>query len=87
MRQIAKIVRHNVELAKKFKNLQIAMILQMQLPIIEKIAESELKGAQAFVSGWPIGDSIGSDSFIGMNQISSFKHQADRTKTRNTILL
>lgn len=58
-RQLAKIVRHNVELAKKFKNLQIAMILQMQLPIIEKIAESELRGTEAFVNNWPIGDSIG----------------------------
>src|SRR3989344_1524060 len=58
-RQLAKIVRHNVELAKKFKNLQIAMILQMQLPIIEKIAESELKGTEAFVNSWPVGDSIG----------------------------
>lgn len=59
LRQITKIVRHNVELAKKFKNLQIAMILQMQMPIIEKIAESELKGTGAFVNGEPIGDSIG----------------------------
>ena len=59
LRQIAKIVRHNVELAKKFKNLQIAMIIQLQLPIIEKIAESELKGAEAFLNGWPVGDSIG----------------------------
>ncbi len=59
LRQISKIVRHNVELAKKFKNLQIAMIIQMQLPLIEKIAESELRGAEAFVNGWPIGDSIG----------------------------
>ncbi len=57
--QIAKIVRHYVETAKKFKNLQMAMIIQMQLPIIEKIAESELKGAEAFVNGWPVGDSIG----------------------------
>jgi hypothetical protein len=60
LRQIAKIVRHNVELAKKFKNLQIAMIIQMQLPLIEKIAESEYRGAEAFSNGWPIGDSIGS---------------------------
>ena len=59
LRQISKIVRHYVELAKKFKNLQIAMILQMQLPLIEKIAESEIKGTEAFVNGWPIGDSIG----------------------------
>ncbi len=59
VKQIAKIVRHYVETAKKFKNLQIAMILQMQLPMIEKIAESEVKGAEAFVNSWPIGDSIG----------------------------
>ncbi len=59
LRQISKIVRHFVETAKKFKNLQIAMILQMQLPIIEKIAESEYHGTIAFANGWPIGDSIG----------------------------
>jgi hypothetical protein len=59
LRMISKVVRHYVEIAKKFKNLQIAMILQMQLPIIEKIAEGELKGAEAFVNNQPIGDSIG----------------------------
>ncbi len=59
LRQIAKIVRHYVELTKKFKNWQMAMILNMQLPIIEKIAESEYKGTEAFVNGWPIGDSVG----------------------------
>jgi hypothetical protein len=56
---IAKIVRHYVETAKKFKNLQIAMVIQMQLPMIEKLAESELKGTEAFVKGLPVGDSIG----------------------------
>lgn len=59
LRQISKMVRHFVEMAKKFKNLQIAMILQMQMPIIEKIAESEFHGTEAFMKGWPIGDSIG----------------------------
>ncbi len=59
LKQISKIVRHYVEMAKKFKNLQIAMILQMQLPIIEKIAEGELKGTEAFINEWPVGDSIG----------------------------
>jgi hypothetical protein len=59
LRQIAKTVRHYVEMAKKFKNLQIAMILQMQLPLIEKIAESEFKGARAFMYSMPVGDSIG----------------------------
>jgi len=56
---IAKIVRHYVEMAKKYKNLQIALILQMQLPMIEKIAQSEFKGTEAFINGWPVGDSIG----------------------------
>jgi hypothetical protein len=59
LKQMAKIVRHFVETAKKYKNLQIAMIIQMQLPIIEKIAEGEFKGTQAFLNGWAIGDSIG----------------------------
>lgn len=59
LRQVAKVVRHYVEFAKKFKNLQIAMVIQMQLPIIEKIAEGEFKGTEAFLNGWPIGDSIG----------------------------
>jgi len=59
LKQLSKIVRHYVELTKKFKNWQLAMILNMQLPIIEKIAESEYKGTEAFVNGWPIGDAIG----------------------------
>jgi len=59
LRQLAKIVRHFVELSKKFKNLQLAMIIRMQMPIIEKIAEGEFKGVQAFINGWPVGDSIG----------------------------
>jgi hypothetical protein len=56
---IAKIVRHFVELVKKFKNLQFAMILQMQLPMIEKLVEAEFKGLKAFLSGKAIGDGIG----------------------------
>ena len=66
LRQISKIVRHYVETAKKFKNLQIAMILQMQLPLIEEIAKSEQKGAEAFVNSWPIGDSIGPLSAVAL---------------------
>lgn len=59
LNMIAKIVRHYVELVKKFKNLQFAMILQMQLPLIEKLAESEIKGLNAFLSGHAIGDGAG----------------------------
>ncbi|MFH1450866.1 MAG: DUF1512 family protein [archaeon] len=56
---LAKIVRHFVETAKKFKNLQIAMIIQMQLPIIEKMAEAEFDGMETFLKGMPIGDAAG----------------------------
>lgn len=56
---IAKIVRHYVELVKKFKNLQFAMILQMQLPLIEKMVEAEFKGLKSFLRGNAIGDGVG----------------------------
>jgi hypothetical protein len=59
LHQIEKIVRHFVELIKKTKNLQLAMILQMQLPLVEKVAKALLKGTEAFANGWPVGDSIG----------------------------
>lgn len=59
LNQIAKTVRHFVELARKTKNLQIAMLLQLQLSLIEKVSRALLKGTEALTNGWPIGDSIG----------------------------
>ncbi len=59
MNQIAKIVRHFVETIKKTKNLQLAMILQMQMPFIEKIAKAMLNGTETMTNGWPMGDSAG----------------------------
>ncbi|HLD57014.1 MAG TPA: DUF1512 family protein [archaeon] len=56
---VAKIVRHFVELAKKTKNLQIAMIIQMQLPMIERISKSLYVGTKALSAGQPIGDALG----------------------------
>jgi len=56
---VAKIVRHYVEMIKKFKNLQFAMLLQMQLPLIEKLVEAEYKGLNAFLDGKAVGDGIG----------------------------
>lgn len=69
---IAKLVRHYVELVKKYKNLQIALILQMQLPMIEEIAKSELKGTEAFISGYPIGDSIG--PMVAASMMKKYKY-------------
>lgn len=56
---IAKIIRHYVETVRKTKNLQLAMVLQMQLPQIEKLAVALLDGTEALSNGWPIGDSMG----------------------------
>lgn len=84
LRQISKIVRHYVEQAKKYKNLQIAMILQMQLPIIEKIAESELRGTEAFVKGYPIGDSIG--PLVAASLISESKDLSEDVVYGETII-
>ena len=57
--EIAKVVRHYVEIVKKTKSFQIAMILQMQLPLIERMARSVFKGTRAMVKGRPIGDCLG----------------------------
>lgn len=57
--QIAKIVRHLLEQIKKYKMLQLAMILQMQIPMISSMAKSATKATKAFIDGVPIGDGIG----------------------------
>ena len=57
--QIAKIVRHYVELVRQTKSIQIAMLLQMQLPLIERFARAVYKGTKAMAKGRPIGDGAG----------------------------
>lgn len=57
--QIAKIVRHYVELIKKYKMFQYAMVIQMQIPLITSIAKASMKATRAFVDGTPIGDGVG----------------------------
>lgn len=69
--EIAKIVRHYVELIKKTKSIQIAMILQMQLPLIERIARAMFRGTKALSKGQPIGDGLG--PFVIANLIGSKK--------------
>ena len=56
---IAKTVRHYVEFVKKTGNFQIAMIIQMSLPMIKKIAKAQMKGVKCIAEGKPIGDGIG----------------------------
>jgi len=57
--QLMKLVRHFVELIKKTKSQYLALMLQMQLPLIERVAKALLSGTEALSNGWPIGDSIG----------------------------
>jgi hypothetical protein len=69
--EIAKIVRHYVELVRQTKNIQIAMVLQMQLPMIEKIAKAMFNGTKALSRGEPIGDGLGplvAADLIGKNK-------------------
>lgn len=58
LNNIAKIVRHYVEFVKKTNNLQIAMIMQMNMPLIKKIAKAQKKGVESIGEGKPIGDGI-----------------------------
>jgi hypothetical protein len=71
---IAKMVRHYVEFVKKTKNLQIAMIMQMQMPIIKKIAKAHKKGVETIGEGKPIGDGIA--PLITANMIESDVREA-----------
>ncbi|MEM7821502.1 MAG: DUF1512 family protein [Candidatus Aenigmatarchaeota archaeon] len=60
LNQISKIVRHYVETIRKTKNLQLAFLLQMYVPTLEKLAKALLSGTESLTNGWPIGDGIGS---------------------------
>lgn len=57
--QIAKVVRHMLELIKKYKMFQYGMILQMQIPMIKDLAESAEGATTAFSKQQAIGDGIG----------------------------
>jgi len=57
--QIEKLIRHYVELVKKTRNSQLGLILQMQLPLVERLSRALLYGTEAFTNSWPIGDSFG----------------------------
>lgn len=71
LNQVAKIVRHYVEMLRKTKNLQYAIILQIQISLLEKPAKALLQGTEALTNGWPIGDSAG--SFVVANMVGDTK--------------
>ena len=55
MHTIAKIIRHYVELIKQTKSYQIALIIQMQLPLVERVAKAIYKGTRTMARGEPVG--------------------------------
>lgn len=57
--QIAKIVRHYLELIKKYNLYQLAMVIQMQIPLIARVAKASVQATHSFIDGIPIGDGIG----------------------------
>ncbi|MEM0324986.1 MAG: DUF1512 family protein [Candidatus Aenigmatarchaeota archaeon] len=56
---IKKILEHYREIIKKYKNLQIALFIQFQLPIIDRIFKSYENGFETVINNLPIGDGIG----------------------------
>lgn len=72
VQQMAKMVRHMVELAKETKNLQIAMMLKMQMPFIEKQITMLHDSVPCLANEEPVGDSIGplsTASLIGDSEV------------------
>jgi hypothetical protein len=59
LNMLTKMLRHYVEFAKKTGNIQIAMIIHMQIPLLKKIAKAQMEGVKAISKGKPIGDGIG----------------------------
>lgn len=59
LHMIAKIVRHYVELIRQTKSYQIALVLQMQLPLVERIAKAMYVGTRSLARGEPVGDALG----------------------------
>jgi len=79
LHMIAKIVRHYVELIKKTKSINLAMILQMQLPLVERLARALLHGTEALANGWPVGDTIGAYAAASLMDNSRVVEADDET--------
>ena len=54
-----KIVRHFVKVAEKTQSMQIAQLLQMQMPMLEKMADAYHQATKAFADRKVIGDGAG----------------------------
>lgn len=57
--QLSKVVKHYIQLIEKTKSYQLGLIVQMQLPLIEKYSKALQKAVEAIMDNYPIGDSAG----------------------------
>ena len=57
--QMYKVLRHYILTIKKTNNLQLAIVLQMTMPMITKIAKAQMRATESFAKEIPIGDTIG----------------------------
>jgi hypothetical protein len=85
MYTIAKIIRHYVELIKQTKSYQIAIVIQMQLPLVERIAKSVYEGTKSLARGEPVGDGLGplvAAQMIGDNKTEEIEEDTISAKVR-----
>ena len=85
LHSIAKIIRHYVELIKQTKSYQIALIIQMQLPLIERIAKAIYKGTKSLARGEPVGDGLGplvAATLIGREKTKEIEEDVIMAKVR-----
>lgn len=75
--QITKMVRHFLELVKKYKNPQIALLIQIQIPMIKDIAEAVARSVENMVNGEPVGDGIGPLIIAEMTADTPYKRLRD----------
>lgn len=54
-----KVIRHYIQVAEKTSSMQLATMLQMMLPMLERMAEAYHKATDAFAERKVIGDGIG----------------------------
>jgi len=67
--QVFKLMRHFRLLIKRTQAIQLAQLIQFQLPVLREIAEAQKEATRAFADQAPIGDAIG--PFVAAKLISN----------------
>jgi hypothetical protein len=73
---VFKVIRHYYLLGKKEKNYILVMQLQMQLPMIMRLAKAYFEALKAFSLGKPIGDGLG--PLVTARLVDKFKENGEK---------